>query len=137
MKQKGAKMASDLADGNFPKYFRTGYISEGDSKVSHTLADYAFSFFAEAERMPKHWHYRSHEHFMKKHGHLGTNVWARTKSYLMLIIHGQRVVRFWTDTGVCRVDLSTGIASYLHQKGYDTSYMSRDPFEKRMIAEKP
>lgn len=121
-------------DNLFPKYFRPGYISEGEEKTSHTLADYAFTFYPDIERMPKHWHYRSHEYFMKKHGHLGERVWSLTKSYHLYILNGQRVARFWTDTGVCRVDLAPGIAAALSKRGIKTNHQSRAPFEHRMIA---
>ena len=128
-------MDLDQAEGDFPKYFRPGYISAGDEKASHTLADYAFSFFPNAERMPKHWHYRSAEYFNKKHGHLGREIWSLTKSYHLLILSGQRVIRIWHDTCVARVDLSPGLAGYMAHRGYDTQYVSRLPFEHRMLAE--
>lgn len=130
-------MDSDQAEGDFPKYFRPGYTSEGEEKVSHNLADYAFSFFPDAEKMPKHWHYRSPEYFGKKHGHLGREVWSLTKSYHLLIFAGQRVFRIWHDTCVARIDLSPGLAAYMSGKGYETQYMSRFPFEHRMLAENP
>jgi len=120
---------------NFPKYFRPGYISEGDEKVSHTLADYAFSFFPDAERMPKHWHYRSLDYFTKKHGHRGEIIWSRTRSYHLLIVRGNRVMRIWTDTGIARIDLDNVLASRMKAKGYDVGYPSRDPFVYRMLAD--
>lgn len=123
-------------DFNFPKYFRPGYISEGDEKNSHTFADFAFSFFPDAEKMPKYWHYRSYEHFQKKHGHLGEVVWCRTKSYHMLIVKGQRIFRIWTDTSIARVDLCSTLSAHMQNKGYDVGYISRDPFNHRMLAEK-
>lgn len=128
-------MDSDQAEGEFPKYFRPGYISEGDEKISHTLADYAFSFFPDAERMPKHWHYRSAEYFNKKHGHLGQRVWSLTRSYHLFILNGQRVFRIWHDTCVARVDMSPGLAAYMHNRGYETEYPCRLPFTHRMLAE--
>jgi len=128
-------MDSDQADGEFPKYFRPGYISEGDEKVSHTMADYAFSFYPNAERMPKHWHYINSEYFSKKHGHLGPEVWSLTKSYHLLILNGQRVFRIWHDTGVARLDLSPGLAGFMSSRGYDAGYVSRSPFFHRMLAE--
>ena len=127
-------MDLDLAESDlFPKYHRFGYMPD-DGNECHTLASYAQSFYPDAATMPSHWHYRDYEYFQKKHGHLGNEIWSLTKSYHLLILNGHRVARFWTDTSVCRVDLSSNVAAVLARNGYDVNHKSRDPFQHRMIA---
>lgn len=92
------------------KYFRTGYQDLG-RKSDFLLKDFLRELPGDGQ-LPKHWHYRSLEHFQKKYGNLGMIVWAASTNSHLLIINGHRVLRIWTDVdNSCWVDVNTQIAS--------------------------
>lgn len=94
------------------KYFRTGYQDLG-RKSDFLLKDFLRELPGDGQ-LPKHWHYRSHEHFQKKYGSLGMVVWAAATNSHLLLINGYRVLRIWMDVeNTCWIDLTDQVASGL------------------------
>jgi hypothetical protein len=94
------------------KYARTGYVDQG-RKSDHILATFLANLPGDG-RLPLRWHHRSVEAFQKRHGHLGTVLWAPASNSHLLLVAGQKVLRVWMDSANhCYVDLNAGIAASL------------------------
>ena len=79
------------------KYARIGYVSV--DSFSDACAAAAMEILPPNDpdfRMPKRWRYHGAEHFKETYGE-GV-VWIRTASYHQLVIHGNRILRLWTNT---------------------------------------
>lgn len=94
------------------KYLRMGYIDHG--RKSDGLLKTFLTAMPGDGVLPLRWHYRSLEHFLRKHAAKGMVLWAASANSHLLVINGQRVLRIWTDTEhACYVDMNGAISSIL------------------------
>lgn len=95
-------------------YYRVGYVDQG--RKSDLLLAGFLRLLPGDGRLPLRWHYRSHERFLAKHGHLGLILWAASNNSHLLMINGFHILRIWTDTAdSCWVDLADNLAGSLSQ----------------------
>lgn len=99
------------------RYARTGYVSLG-RQSDHVLAAILAKLPGDA-KLPVRWHYRDLASFLKRHGQLGTILWAAASSSHLLLINGQKIMRVWTDSARhCHVDISDALAAHLHASSF-------------------
>lgn len=86
-------------------YHRMGYINQG--RKSDTLLAVFLELMPGDGRLPLRWHYRNHERFLEKHGHLGRILWAASNNSHLLMVNGFHALRIWHDTAkTCYVEIS-------------------------------
>jgi len=143
MKQQEEQADTEVqvVDAEDFRYTRVGYVDQG--RKSDLLLATFLELLPGNNRLPLHWHYRSHDHFLKKYKHLGPVLWAAANNSHLLVVNGFRVLRIWTDTSnSCWVDLEDKIADQLSQSSLNRKGEVQDipsgnakksqPFTKRI-----
>lgn len=128
-------MNSKQSEERSLKYHRVGYADRG------TKSDKLLALFLSAipgdNRLPLHWHFRSHENFLKRHGHLGNILWAASFYSHLLMVNGFFALRIWTDVdNTCWVDIADNVAGHLDPTWIEPipekNFKKSRPFTKRV-----
>lgn len=83
------------------KYERNGYQGQG-RPVDEIIS--AITEQLPGDELPARWSYKDKESFLSTYS--GKILWAKTKSYHLLMVDGDHTARFWTDSpNSCIVDL--------------------------------
>lgn len=101
------------------RYQRVGYIDQG-RKSDKLLAGF-LGLMPGDGRLPLRWHYRSHDSFLRKYGHLGRILWAASTNSHLLMINGFHVLRIWHDTAnSCYVEIAANVYGSLNALNHGT-----------------
>jgi hypothetical protein len=108
MTQQEEQAASGALDVEDFLYHRMGYVDQG--RKSDSLLAVFLGLLPGDGRLPLRWHYRSHERFLEKHGHLGNILWAASNNSHLLMMYGFHALRIWHDTAkTCYVEIADNL----------------------------
>jgi hypothetical protein len=115
------------------KYERNGYLEQGRpvDEIISTVTE-----MLPGPELPARWSYKDKESFLSTHGDSDQILWSRTKSYHLLMVHGDHTARFWTDSPKsCIVDVHDMIAKLVRlpvEKAPASVYRKTKPFTQRV-----
>jgi hypothetical protein len=92
-----AQDAENLNELFIPKYARLGWFDQ-DRPIDKICLK-AVSIL-DGNTLPQRWRWKTPEEHTKQFGNI---TWAKTKSYHLLFINGNHVLRIWTDTPKCAI----------------------------------